>query len=190
MAEGEYFSIGSTVSCITCYNQNIRGEVLAFDHGSKMLAISILFKHALASRNTYSGTALSVHPFEFDIWSQPNLRLNNSIFGLTTLARKTVLPDSAKVTRSSCHLLKYSDRGLETYTKRLGSISFRFWWSKNSWEFKLGKAPRSFALVRKPYPKDNIRWVLGWSLAYMGLKSSVLIATDQQIFSLTPTSFS
>ncbi|XP_064613779.1 protein LSM12-like [Liolophura sinensis] len=39
MAEGEYFSIGSTVSCITCYNQNIRGEVLAFDHGSKMLAI-------------------------------------------------------------------------------------------------------------------------------------------------------
>lgn len=37
------FSIGSTVSCVTCFNQNIEGEVLAFDHLTKMLILSILF---------------------------------------------------------------------------------------------------------------------------------------------------
>ncbi|XP_060066989.1 protein LSM12-like [Ylistrum balloti] len=37
--DGEYFSIGSIVSCTTCYNQKIQGEVLAFDEGTKMLAI-------------------------------------------------------------------------------------------------------------------------------------------------------
>lgn len=41
--DGEYFNIGSIVSCTTCYNQKIQGEVLAFDEGTKMLAISILF---------------------------------------------------------------------------------------------------------------------------------------------------
>ena len=40
--EGEYFNIGSIVSCTTCYNQKLQGEVLAFDVESKMLAISIL----------------------------------------------------------------------------------------------------------------------------------------------------
>ncbi|KAL3832194.1 hypothetical protein ACJMK2_023856 [Sinanodonta woodiana] len=39
MAESEYFSIGSIVSCETCHNQKIQGEVLAFDLGTKMLAI-------------------------------------------------------------------------------------------------------------------------------------------------------
>lgn len=37
------FSIGSTVACTTCYNQNIEGEVLAFDQQTKMLILSILF---------------------------------------------------------------------------------------------------------------------------------------------------
>ena len=42
MAEIEYFSIGSIVACTTCYQQKIQGEVVAFDEGTKMLAISIL----------------------------------------------------------------------------------------------------------------------------------------------------
>lgn len=39
----DYFSIGSTVACKTCYNQEIEGEVLAFDPQTKMLILSILF---------------------------------------------------------------------------------------------------------------------------------------------------
>lgn len=38
----DYFSIGSTVACKTCYNQEIEGEVLAFDPQTKMLILSIL----------------------------------------------------------------------------------------------------------------------------------------------------
>ncbi|KAK3108098.1 hypothetical protein FSP39_001151 [Pinctada imbricata] len=37
--EGEFFSIGSSVACTTCYNQKLQGEVVAFDEGTKMLAI-------------------------------------------------------------------------------------------------------------------------------------------------------
>ncbi|XP_029714195.1 LSM12 homolog A [Aedes albopictus] len=33
------FSIGSTVACTTCYNQNYEGEVLAFDQQTKMLIL-------------------------------------------------------------------------------------------------------------------------------------------------------
>jgi len=41
MADGqEYFSVGSLVSCKTCYNQVIEGEVLAFDQPTKMLILS------------------------------------------------------------------------------------------------------------------------------------------------------
>ncbi|XP_058468076.1 LSM12 homolog A [Malaya genurostris] len=36
------FSIGSTVACTTCYNQNIEGEVLAFDQQTKMLILKCL----------------------------------------------------------------------------------------------------------------------------------------------------
>ena len=36
----EYFSVGSLVSCKTCYNQVIEGEVLAFDQPTKMLILS------------------------------------------------------------------------------------------------------------------------------------------------------
>ncbi|XP_052798180.1 protein LSM12-like [Mya arenaria] len=39
MAENEYFSVGSMITCTTCYQQKIIGEVLAFDLGTKMLAI-------------------------------------------------------------------------------------------------------------------------------------------------------
>merc|ERR1712063_199332 len=35
----EYFSVGSLVSCKTCYNQVIEGEVLAFDQPTKMLIL-------------------------------------------------------------------------------------------------------------------------------------------------------
>ena len=42
MAEGDYFSIGMIVSCTTCHDQKFQGEVLAFDYGTKMLALSIL----------------------------------------------------------------------------------------------------------------------------------------------------
>lgn len=35
----DYFSIGSTVACKTCYNQDIEGEVLAFDPQTKMLIL-------------------------------------------------------------------------------------------------------------------------------------------------------
>nr|CAG4652241.1 EOG090X0FOW [Triops cancriformis] len=50
MEEGaEYFSIGSIVSCKTCYDKEIEGEVLAFDALTKMLIISILLKQRPAS---------------------------------------------------------------------------------------------------------------------------------------------
>lgn len=41
-APGEYFSVGSQVSCRTCQEQRLQGEVVAFDYPSKMLALSIL----------------------------------------------------------------------------------------------------------------------------------------------------
>jgi len=43
MAEPEYFSVGMVVACVTCHDQRIQGEVVAFDHPSKMLIISIFF---------------------------------------------------------------------------------------------------------------------------------------------------
>lgn len=40
---GEYFSVGSHVSCLTCLGQRLQGEVVAFDYQSKMLTLSILY---------------------------------------------------------------------------------------------------------------------------------------------------
>lgn len=40
---GDCFTIGSIVICKTCYNQEIEGEVVAFDPQSKMLILSILY---------------------------------------------------------------------------------------------------------------------------------------------------
>lgn len=47
----ECFSIGSTVSCTTCFKQVIEGDVLAFDPSTKMLVLSILFsiQHTIES---------------------------------------------------------------------------------------------------------------------------------------------
>uniref|UniRef100_A0A673GXB7 Protein LSM12 homolog B n=1 Tax=Sinocyclocheilus rhinocerous TaxID=307959 RepID=A0A673GXB7_9TELE len=36
---GEYFSVGSHVSCITCLGQRLQGEVVTFDYPSKMLTL-------------------------------------------------------------------------------------------------------------------------------------------------------
>ncbi|XP_076866276.1 protein LSM12 homolog B [Brachyhypopomus gauderio] len=36
---GEYFSIGSHVSCLTCLGQRLQGEVIAFDYQTKMLTL-------------------------------------------------------------------------------------------------------------------------------------------------------
>ncbi|KAJ8364729.1 hypothetical protein SKAU_G00135600 [Synaphobranchus kaupii] len=36
---GEYFSVGSHVSCLTCLGQRLHGEVVAFDYQSKMLTL-------------------------------------------------------------------------------------------------------------------------------------------------------
>ncbi|XP_064647642.1 protein LSM12-like [Lineus longissimus] len=41
MAEGDYFNIGSTIACTTCHGQKIQGEVIAFDYGSRMLALKM-----------------------------------------------------------------------------------------------------------------------------------------------------
>lgn len=45
---GEYFSVGSHVSCLTCLGQRLQGEVVAFDYQSKMLTLSILGPPAAA----------------------------------------------------------------------------------------------------------------------------------------------
>lgn len=42
-AVNDCFSIGSTVLCTTCFKDEVEGEVLAFDHNTKMLILSILF---------------------------------------------------------------------------------------------------------------------------------------------------
>ncbi|XP_013917536.1 PREDICTED: protein LSM12 homolog isoform X2 [Thamnophis sirtalis] len=49
-APGEYFSVGSQVSCRTCQEQRLQGEVVAFDYPSKMLALSILTGRGLANK--------------------------------------------------------------------------------------------------------------------------------------------
>ncbi|EDX00965.1 LSM12 homolog A [Drosophila teissieri] len=38
-AVNDCFSIGSTVVCTTCFNEEVEGEVLAFDHNTKMLIL-------------------------------------------------------------------------------------------------------------------------------------------------------
>ncbi|XP_048846424.1 protein LSM12 homolog A-like [Brienomyrus brachyistius] len=38
-APGEYLSVGSNVSCLTCLGQQLQGEVVAFDYQSKMLIL-------------------------------------------------------------------------------------------------------------------------------------------------------
>lgn len=37
----EYFPVGATVQCVTCLGEKVEGEVVAFDHASKLLALSM-----------------------------------------------------------------------------------------------------------------------------------------------------
>lgn len=45
-AVNDCFSIGSTVMCTTCFNEEFEGEVLAFDHNTKMLILKCRSKNA------------------------------------------------------------------------------------------------------------------------------------------------
>ena len=47
MADNEYFPVGTVLSCTMCNGRKIQGEVMGFDHASKVLAISILSKSRL-----------------------------------------------------------------------------------------------------------------------------------------------
>ena len=51
MAEGDYFNIGMVVSCTTCHGQILSGEVMSYDHSSKLLSISI-FLYMIIVLNT------------------------------------------------------------------------------------------------------------------------------------------
>lgn len=75
-AVGDCFTIGSTVSCTTCFNQNIEGEVLAFDHQTKMLILSILFIKKFISplqRYEWPKKKISHHPSSFPFGVQSTL---------------------------------------------------------------------------------------------------------------------
>ncbi|XP_074659259.1 protein LSM12 homolog A-like [Tubulanus polymorphus] len=39
MAEEDYFQIGSFISCTTCHEQELKGEVVAFDYPTKMVVL-------------------------------------------------------------------------------------------------------------------------------------------------------
>lgn len=43
-AVSDCFSIGSTVLCTTCFKEDVEGEVLAYDHQTKMLILSMLVR--------------------------------------------------------------------------------------------------------------------------------------------------
>ena len=43
MADNEYFPIGTLLSCSLCNGKKLQGEVMAFDHASRTLVISIHF---------------------------------------------------------------------------------------------------------------------------------------------------
>jgi len=36
----DYFYPGSIVKCVTCYGAEVQGEVIAFDHNTKILVLS------------------------------------------------------------------------------------------------------------------------------------------------------
>jgi len=51
MAESqECFTIGSTISCKTCFNEEIKGEVLAFDHQVKILILKCAASNGRSSQ--------------------------------------------------------------------------------------------------------------------------------------------
>uniref|UniRef100_A0A1B0FQA7 Uncharacterized protein n=1 Tax=Glossina morsitans morsitans TaxID=37546 RepID=A0A1B0FQA7_GLOMM len=52
-AVNDCFSIGSTVLCTTCFNEEVEGEVLAFDHNTKMLILKCRSKNAENLNDVY-----------------------------------------------------------------------------------------------------------------------------------------
>uniref|UniRef100_A0A1A9VNH2 Uncharacterized protein n=1 Tax=Glossina austeni TaxID=7395 RepID=A0A1A9VNH2_GLOAU len=52
-AVNDCFSIGSTVLCTTCFNEEVEGEVLAFDHHTKMLILKCRSKNAENLNDVY-----------------------------------------------------------------------------------------------------------------------------------------
>uniref|UniRef100_A0A1B0AFC0 Uncharacterized protein n=1 Tax=Glossina pallidipes TaxID=7398 RepID=A0A1B0AFC0_GLOPL len=52
-AVNDCFSIGSTVLCTTCFNEEVEGEVLAFDHQTKMLILKCRSKNAENLNDVY-----------------------------------------------------------------------------------------------------------------------------------------
>jgi len=52
-AVSDCFSVGSTVSCTTCFQKNIEGEVLAFDPETKMLILKCTSKDSAKLSDVY-----------------------------------------------------------------------------------------------------------------------------------------
>ena len=52
-AVNDCFSIGSTVLCTTCFNEEVEGEVLAFDHNTKMLILKCRSKNSEKLSDVY-----------------------------------------------------------------------------------------------------------------------------------------
>ena len=68
----EYFNIGSIVKCTTCFNEEIKGEVLAFDQQVKILTLSILLlkpacRHRPKTSPTFKLINFSFHQIKFFI---------------------------------------------------------------------------------------------------------------------------
>ena len=52
--------VGDIVSCVTCLDARIEGEVLAYDESSKLLALSILFTIKFVLQFVVTCTTVSV----------------------------------------------------------------------------------------------------------------------------------
>jgi len=52
-AVNDCFTIGSTVLCTTCFNEEVEGEVLAFDHNTKMLILKCRSKNSEELSDVY-----------------------------------------------------------------------------------------------------------------------------------------
>ncbi|XP_004535315.1 protein LSM12 homolog A [Ceratitis capitata] len=52
-AVNDCFTIGSSVLCTTCFNEEVEGEVLAFDHNTKMLILKCRSKNSEQLNDVY-----------------------------------------------------------------------------------------------------------------------------------------
>jgi len=71
MESGEYFGVGSIVSCKTCYNQSYEGEVLAFDPQCKMLVLKCAASNDRGSFN-------DVHMININLVGEIQVKKENS----------------------------------------------------------------------------------------------------------------